>query len=166
MNELIHEFKLINKTLRCNSYWFLRFLATGTANLEIQKRADTTLFLLDIFFIYISNAIPFSGFLPQSPPPPSAFMRVFPHLPTHSRLSGLTFPIHWGIEPLKDQCLLVLLMPDKAILCYICGWSHGSLHVYSLNGGLVPGSSGASGWLILLFVLWGCKPLGVLQSFP
>jgi len=33
------------------------------------------------------------------------------------------------------------LMSDKAILCYICSSSHGSLHVYSLVGGLVPGSS-------------------------
>jgi hypothetical protein len=29
-------------------------------------------------------------------------------------------------------------MSDKAILCYICGWSHVSPHVYSLVGGLVP----------------------------
>jgi hypothetical protein len=27
----------------------------------------------------------------------------------------------------------------------ICVWSHGSLHVYSLVGGLVPGSSGGRG---------------------
>jgi hypothetical protein len=31
------------------------------------------------------------------------------------------------------------LMPDKAILCYICS------HVYSLISGLVPASSGSSG---------------------
>jgi len=36
----------------------------------------------------------------------------------------------------------LLLTSDKATLCYICSWSHGSLHVYSLFGGLVPGSSG------------------------
>ena len=36
---------------------------------------------------------------------------------------------------------------------------HGSLNVYSLVGGLVPGIPGGSGWLILLFFLWGCKPL-------
>jgi hypothetical protein len=45
-----------------------------------------------------------------------------------------------------------------AILCYICGWSHGSLHVYSLVGGFVPGNSGGTGWFILLFFLWGCSP--------
>ena len=42
-------------------------------------------------------------------------------------------------------------MSEKAILCYIYSWSHGSLHVYSLVGGLVPGRSWGSGWLILLF---------------
>jgi hypothetical protein len=38
-------------------------------------------------------------------------------------------------------------MNDKAILCYICGWSHG----YSLVGGLVPGSSGGY-WLVRIAV--------------
>ena len=49
------------------------------------------------------------------------------------------------------------LMPDKAILCYICSWSYGSFHVYSLVGGLVTGSFGGYGWLKLLFFLWGCS---------
>jgi hypothetical protein len=57
------------------------------------------------------------------------------------------------------------LRANKAIFCYICGWSHGSLHVYSLVGGLVPGSSGRSDWMILLFLLWGYKPLQLLQFF-
>jgi hypothetical protein len=35
-------------------------------------------------------------------------------------------------------------MPDKVILCYIYG-SHGSLHVYSSVGDLVPGSSVCGG---------------------
>jgi hypothetical protein len=41
-------------------------------------------------------------------------------------------------------------MPDKTILCYICIWSYESLHVYSLVGGLVPGSSGRSGSILLI----------------
>ena len=44
----------------------------------------------------------------------------------------------------------------------------GSLHMYSLDGVLVLGSSGCgeqSGWLILLFFLWNYKPLQLLQSF-
>ena len=37
--------------------------------------------------------------------------------------------------------------------------------MYSLVGGLVPGNSGVTGWFILLFLLWGWKPLQLLQSF-
>jgi hypothetical protein len=44
-------------------------------------------------------------------------------------------------------------MPDKAILGYMCIWSHGSLYVYSLVGGLVPGSMGGGGWLVDIVVL-------------
>jgi hypothetical protein len=62
---------------------------------------------------------------------------IHPLLPPHPGI-----PLHWGIEPSQDQGPLFPLMPDKAILCYISGWSHGSLHVYSLVGGFVPGSSG------------------------
>jgi hypothetical protein len=51
-------------------------------------------------------------------------------------------------------------MSNKALLCYIYTRSHGSLHVYFLVGGLVSGSSGGTGWFILLFLLWG------LQMFP
>ena len=57
-------------------------------------------------------------------------------------------------------------MPDNAVLCYIRSRSHGPTHVYSLVGSVISGSSRASGWLTLLFFLWGCKPLQLLQSFP
>jgi hypothetical protein len=80
--------------------------------------------------------------------------------PTHSHCPGIT--LHWGIQPSQDQVPL-LLMPDKDILCYICSWGHRSLHVDSLFGSLVPGSFGGSSWLILFF-LWGCKPLQLLTS--
>jgi len=74
--------------------------------------------------------------------PPTASMRMLLLPPTHSNLNTL----HWGNEPSQDQGLFLLLMLDNAILCYICGWSHVSLHVYLLVGGLVPGSSGGI-WL-------------------
>jgi hypothetical protein len=59
------------------------------------------LFLLDIFFIYISN-VPFPGYpptarLPISSPPLPASMRVFP--PTHSCLLALEFP-YTGVSSL------------------------------------------------------------------
>jgi len=41
-----------------------------------------------------------------------------------------------------------------------------SLHVYSLIGSLVPGSSGGSGWLILLFFLWVANPFSYEGGFP
>ena len=69
-------------------------------------------------------------------------------------------PLHWGIEPSQDQGPFFPLMSDKAILCYICGWSHGSLHVYSFVHGLVPGSSGGSGWfLVFIISLLTCDKL-------
>ena len=37
--------------------------------------------------------------------------------------------------------------------------------MYSIVGGLVPGCSGCSGWMILLLFLWDCKPPQLLQSF-
>jgi hypothetical protein len=88
---------------------------------------------------------------PSEPPPPSHppspdDMRVLP-LPTHPfPLPYPSISLHRAIEPSKDQWPLLPLMPYKAILCYICGWNHGSLHVYSfcwwsspweLLGGLV-----------------------------
>jgi hypothetical protein len=80
--------------------------------------------LLDIFFIYISNVIPFLGFPSEnllSPPLPSPCSRIHPLL-----LSCPGIPLHWGIKPSQDQRSLLSLMTDKAILCYICSWSHES----------------------------------------
>jgi hypothetical protein len=103
---------------------------------------------------------------PSHPPSPAS-MRVFPYPPTHSLFPPLLpgISLHWGIEPSQDQGPVLTLMLYRAILCYLCGWSHGSLHVCSLVGDLVPGSSWKSGWLILLFFLWGSKPLQLLQPF-
>lgn len=39
---------------------------------------------------------------------------------------------------------------------------YGLTHVYSLIGGLVPGSSAGSSYLKLLFFLLGCNPRGTL----
>ena len=115
----------------------------------------------DIFFIYISYVLPFPGPSPRKPP----IIFPYPGSPTHPLpLPCPGIPLHWGLEPCQDKGLLPL-MPKKVILYYICSWNHGSLYVYSLVGGLVSGSSGGSGLLILLFFLWGCKPLQLLQSF-
>jgi hypothetical protein len=65
-----------------------------------------TLFLLDIFFIYISNAIPFSSFLSKIP-----YFHPLHLLPTHPlTLLGPGIPLYWGIESLQDQGPLLPLM--------------------------------------------------------
>jgi hypothetical protein len=57
-------------------------------------------------------------------------------------------PLHWGIEPSQDQGPLLPLMPNKAILCYICNWNHG------FPPCVLPGSSGGGGiWLVDIIVL-------------
>ena len=65
----------------------------------------------------------------------SPLKTVYPtHLcsPTHTLPPHCPgFALHWGIEPSQDQGPLLPLMSNKAIICYICSWSHGSLHVYS-----------------------------------
>ena len=104
-------------------------------------------FLLVILLIYISSVVPLPSFPSENslPHPPPASMRV---LPPHFPLPALAFPT-LGHQTFKDQGPPLPLMPDKTIFCYICSWSHGSLHMYSLVGGLVPGNSGDTGWLIL-----------------
>ena len=115
-------------------------------------------FKLDIFFIYISNDILFPSFSlllwePQPHPCSHCFYVGVP-ISNHSHLPVLVFP-YTGVPSLHrtKELSSPIDAVDKAILCYICSWSNGSLHVYSLVGGLVPGSSGVSGWLILLFSL-------------
>ena len=59
-------------------------------------------FLLDIFFIYISNVFPFSISPSKTPypnpSPPPATMRVLPHPPSHFHLPARAFPYtgHWS----------------------------------------------------------------------
>jgi hypothetical protein len=101
--------------------------------------------------------------------PPSASVRVLTTLPTTP--SSLPWHLstlgHGAFAGPKDSHWCP--SPTKAILYYNCGWSHGTLHVYSLVGGLVPGSSGeggGSGWLILLFFLCVVNPFISISPFP
>jgi hypothetical protein len=107
----------------------------------------------------VSNSRP-----PPSYPPSPCFYEGSLHVPTHPPPPPWhDIPLQWGIESSKDQGPSLLLMPNKAILCYICSWSYGSLHMYFLVGDLVPGNSGGLvGWyccsfygvLILVTSLW------------
>jgi hypothetical protein len=120
------------------------------------------IFLFNIFFIYISNVIPFPRFSPRntlSLPPPLLLWGGSPtytHLPTLAFLYTGALSLHRTKGP---SCHWCLTRPSS-----MCDSSHGLLDVYSLVGGLVPWNSGGSGWLILLFFLFGYKPLQLLHS--
>jgi hypothetical protein len=66
-------------------------------------------------------------------------------------------------EPSQDQGFLLPLMPNKAILCYIWGWSYGSLQVLSLLGWWFSPWKLWEVWLVDNVLPVGCKPL---QLFP
>jgi hypothetical protein len=124
-----------------------------------------------------------------------ASMRVFPHSLTHSHFPILAFPytgpsslhqgpllplmsskaiplplsypgisLHWAIEPSPRASPPTDVQQGHPLL--YMRLEHGSFHVYSLVGGLVPGSSGrGSGWYISLFLLWGANPFGSFSPF-
>jgi hypothetical protein len=80
-------------------------------------------------------------------------MRVF-SLATHPLLlpsPGIS--LHWNIESSQDQGPLLPLMSDNAILCYICSWSHVSLHVYVLFGWWFSPWEIWRVWLVDIFIL-------------
>jgi hypothetical protein len=138
----------------------IRFLMGGIKFLRLKTIVWKSCFQYFSPFCWIFSLFTFQMLSPFPVPPTQTFYSPFPCFcksvprPTHPLppfRPGI--PLHWGIEPSQD----LPLMPNKAILCYICSWSHGSHHVYSLLDGLVPGSSGGSGWLTLLFFLWGCN---------
>ena len=59
-------------------------------------------------------------------PSPFVSMPMLLHPFTYSYLASLASPYAGA-----SNLLPLPLMSDKAILCYICIWSPGSLHVYS-----------------------------------
>ena len=143
----------------CFNFYFVFFPVSYFNNGIILF--SLSLFLLDIFFIYVSNAIPFPSFLSKNPLSP-LHSPCSPTLPLLLPSPGI--PLYWGIEPSQDKRPLLPLMTNQAILCYICSQGHESHHVFFLIGGLVPGSSGVTGQFMLFF-LGGCKPLQLLGYF-
>jgi hypothetical protein len=90
---------------------------------------------------------------PQDPHPTTSLLLLClyegaHHLPRNPS----SIPLHWGIKPLQDQRPSLPLMSDKAILCYLCVWSHGSLPVHLWVGVLVPGSTRWPCQLMLFFL--------------
>ena len=105
-------------------------------------------FLLVVLFIYISNVIYFPWFYSTNPLSHHTWpcfyevfsQPIYPQLAHHSSIL-----LCWVIKSSQDQKPPLPFMPDKLILWYLFNWSHESLHVYTLFGGLVPGSSEDSG---------------------
>jgi hypothetical protein len=121
-----------------------------------------------IFYLFtFQRLFPFLDFPPEIPYPIPHSLFVRGCSPTHSPTptSCPDILLHWIIEPSQDQEPLLPLVSDKAMLCNICCWSHGSFHVNSFIGSLVPGSAGGTSWFMLLFLLWGCKLHQLLGSF-
>jgi hypothetical protein len=101
--------------------------------------------------------------------PPPACMRVLPQ----GQLTPRSPPYHFqtlgnGVFTGPRDSLTLDARPSH-ILLHVLLQSWGAMGSPSLCtlwfGDLVPGSSGVTGWLILLFFLWRYKPLHLLQSF-
>jgi hypothetical protein len=87
-------------------------------------------FLFLHFKCYPPSRFPLQNTPILSSPPCPASMRVLLHPPTYSLPPSCPgFSLHWVIKTPQDQGPLLPLMSYKAILCHICSWSHGSLHV-------------------------------------
>jgi hypothetical protein len=127
----------------------------------MQEQTLFFLFILHILFIYISNIILSRN--PLSHPPFPCFYEGAAPPSYRLRTPSSFIPLHWDMEPSQNQGPLLPLMSDKIFLCYICSWSHGSLHLYSLVGSFVPWSSGGV-WLVDIVLPKGCKPLQLLQA--
>jgi hypothetical protein len=114
--------------------------------LKSQNSLELLILFFLGYFIYLHfKCCPFPGFPSANPypMPPAPFFYEGTPPPTYPLLTHHpSIPLCWGIKPAQDQGPLFSLMPGKAILCYICSWSHESFNVYSLVCCLVPESSG------------------------
>jgi hypothetical protein len=114
-----------------------------SGNQLIQRRLHFFLFIG--YFLYLNfKCYPLSLSTPPGNPvyhpPPLLLCGLFPYPPTHSCLPALVFS-YTGHRTVTDQGHLLSLMPDKAILCYISGWSRENLHELF-------------GWWFSLWELW------------
>ena len=79
------------------------------------------LFTFQIFLFFLFSPPKISYLIPPAP------LSVLPHPSTYAHHPHIL--LHWRIVPSHDQAPLLPLMTDKALFCYICSWSHWSLHV-------------------------------------
>jgi hypothetical protein len=118
------------------------------------------LFLLDIIYLHF-KCYPPSLFLLWKPPIPSSLPYFYKGAPPPTHPPTPTSP-PWHSPTLGHPAFIGprASSPTNSRRGHPleCSWSHGSLHVYSLVGGLIPRSSGVSGWLILFFFQWVTHP--------
>jgi hypothetical protein len=142
---------------------------SSASQLFLHSTTGESLFFLFLFYWILSLftvhvLTPFLGsLLPRNtlphPPFPCFYEGVPP--PTHSylpALRSLTLGHLLRLHRTKDTPPPCMTRPSSAT------YAAGAMCSPFFHG-LVPGSSGGSGWLILLFFLWGYKPLQLLQSF-
>jgi hypothetical protein len=103
-----HPKRTTSKQVHIPLSYLPSFLPYIWSRLEgVSKYLKTLIFLLDIFFIYISNFIPFPSFPSKNPLfyPPSSCSPFHP-LP----IPGSDIPLYWIIEPSQDQGPLLPLI--------------------------------------------------------
>ena len=92
--------------------------------------------------LFTFKCCPLSWYTPQKShnpcPPVPVSQSTLSHFPVR-------IPPHCSIQAFQDRAPLLPLISNKAILCCICFWSHGLLHLHSLVDVFVPGSLGVLG---------------------
>ena len=160
-------------------YWSLcQEKSLDSATLEVKCASVSLLALviillfLKLFYLFTSQIFPpYWSPLCKTPPPqysshhPFASMKVLPT--THSFLPHpSSIPHFWINKHPQDQVAPLPLIPDIAVLCYICSRNYWSTPIYSLVDCLVLGSSDGSILLILFIFLLDYNPLQLFQSLP
>jgi len=122
------EIKIVSKGRNTNINFFIY-----QNHYPSWKRKLKLIFLFFFlgYFMYLHFKCPSSSHTSSSSP---CFYEDVP-TPTHPlQPQHPGIPLNWGNKTSQNQGLFPLLMLDNAILCYICGWSHGSFYVNSFIG--------------------------------
>jgi hypothetical protein len=137
----------------------------NSKTLPLLRRPIWFFFIYWIFSFFTFQILsPFLIHASRKPPIPSSLALLLwgcssthPYTPTYlPTLNSPTLGHLLGLH--RNIWSLLPLMHNKAILCYICSWSH----VFSFVDGLVPGRSGAWGALVGWY---HCSSYGVAKPF-
>ena len=125
-------------------------------------------FFYEIFYLFTFQYYPLSCLTVHKPPPPlpPASMKMVPHppliptsLPWHSPTMGhQAFTGPRASPPIDAQQGHPLLLESWVPPCVLLVWWFSPWELGARRRG--------SGWLILLFFLWVCKPPSVLSLIP